>query len=170
VTHGDGETRSRSGVSWARRSIQYRFRRLSHPGDISSPYVSTHLLTLQTIAFRAYLVISVTRTWRSVRWKPLHSESLRYRRLHVQSLTPRRAMQADRLIKLIVGEPESATVFYASKATLEATAEYFTSALRNQHLGDVERDTLTFSDEDLLSWQILLFWMIKHELPSPRDV
>ncbi|KAK4895440.1 hypothetical protein LTR27_006504 [Elasticomyces elasticus] len=59
------------------------------------------------------------------------------------------SMKSDRLIKLIIGDLSLyAIVVYVSKVTLEQTSEYFCAALRNQHLGNNERDTLKFPEDD----------------------
>jgi len=79
-------------------------------------------------------------------------------------------MQSDRQIKLVIGEPATGTIFYASQALLEFTSEYFRSALRNQHLGNVQKDTLSFPDDELNSWKVLLFWIVARELPSVDEI
>ncbi|KAK5702638.1 hypothetical protein LTR97_003584 [Elasticomyces elasticus] len=81
------------------------------------------------------------------------------------------SLESDRTIKLIIGEPtEHAATFYISKTALEQTSEFFCGALRNQHLGDGERDTLKFPEDNLTAWKVLLFWMMKHGLPRDANL
>ncbi|KAK5688472.1 hypothetical protein LTS10_000450 [Elasticomyces elasticus] len=81
------------------------------------------------------------------------------------------SLQSERTIKLVIGQPAAdATAFYISKTALEQTSEYFCGALRNQHLGDGERDTLTFPEDDLTAWKVLLCWMMKHDLPRDANL
>ncbi|KAK5688477.1 hypothetical protein LTS10_000455 [Elasticomyces elasticus] len=77
----------------------------------------------------------------------------------------------DRSIKLVIGEPQNATTFYISQNLLEQTADYSTSALRNQHLGSSnERDTLHFPEDEVRAWGVLLYWIVKHKLPLVSEV
>jgi hypothetical protein len=34
----------------------------------------------------------------------------------------------------------------------------------------VEKDTLTFPDDDITAWKVLLYWIIKHELPCNEQL
>ncbi|KAK5740251.1 hypothetical protein LTR17_004752 [Elasticomyces elasticus] len=84
------------------------------------------------------------------------------------------ALQSDRLIKLVIGtkseDGSSGTLFIWASA-LEAAAEYFRSALRNQQLGEgSEPDVLTFPEDDFRAWKVMLYWMVKHELPVADDI
>ena len=72
-------------------------------------------------------------------------------------------MQTDRVIKLVVGTPR--TTFCISQNLLECTAEYFRAAFRYEQLGDAERGTLTFPDDDVTAWKVLIYWIMKRELP-----
>ncbi|KAK3619862.1 hypothetical protein LTR56_023756 [Elasticomyces elasticus] len=81
-----------------------------------------------------------------------------------------KAIQSDRLIKLVIGEGEELTTFHVSKAVLEQTSEFFCAAFRNGHLGRDEPNTLRFPQDNTESWKILLFWMLRHELPSLDDL
>ncbi|KAK4890422.1 hypothetical protein LTR27_010829 [Elasticomyces elasticus] len=89
------------------------------------------------------------------------------------------AMQSDRLITLAIGtKPQDeysddysygGLMIWAS--ALEASTEYFRSALRNQHLGTGgEQDVLTFPVDDFRAWQVMHFWMLKHELPPAAEI
>ncbi|KAK3641809.1 hypothetical protein LTR56_011136 [Elasticomyces elasticus] len=89
------------------------------------------------------------------------------------------ALQSDRLIKLVIGtKPEAEAEADGSYGTLsiwasalEAAAEYFRGALRNQHLGEgSEPDVLIFPEDDFRAWKVLLYWMVKSELPEDDDM
>ncbi|KAK5121393.1 hypothetical protein LTR85_005225 [Meristemomyces frigidus] len=75
-------------------------------------------------------------------------------------------LRTDRFVKIFIGErtAESEPVLVPQSA-LEQTSGYFTTALRNEHLGTTEPGTLTFPDDDPDAWQVLLYWMIKGRLP-----
>ncbi|KAK3115418.1 hypothetical protein LTR53_005265 [Teratosphaeriaceae sp. CCFEE 6253] len=80
------------------------------------------------------------------------------------------ALQSDILIKLVVGDPSEALTFHMSKLTLENTSDYFVAALRNHHLGTGQQDTLTFADDDIAAWKVLLFWIHHRHLPADADL
>ncbi|KAK3622566.1 hypothetical protein LTR56_022121 [Elasticomyces elasticus] len=81
-----------------------------------------------------------------------------------------KALQSDKLMKLVIGEGEKSVTFYVSRTTLEHTSDYFCAAIRNSHLGGGDVDTITFPEDNLQAWKVLLHWMITHELPKAAEL
>jgi len=76
-----------------------------------------------------------------------------------------RSLESARDIKIVVGT-ENPRSFFVQQQLLEHTSEYFTKALRNQHLGkDSEPGVLKFPTDNVAAWQALLFWMYKGSVP-----
>ncbi|KAK5688473.1 hypothetical protein LTS10_000451 [Elasticomyces elasticus] len=81
-----------------------------------------------------------------------------------------KALQSDRVMKLVIGEGEDSVTFYVSRTTLENTSDYFRAAIRNAHLGGGDVDTISFPEDNLEAWKVLLYWMITHKLPKAAEL
>ncbi|KAK3115577.1 hypothetical protein LTR53_004937 [Teratosphaeriaceae sp. CCFEE 6253] len=80
------------------------------------------------------------------------------------------SLRNERLIKIVVGDGEHEP-YYIQRTILESSSDYFKKALAHEsQLGSDEPGTLSFPEDDLGAWEVLLYWLLKHGLPPLMHV
>ncbi|KAK5730782.1 hypothetical protein LTR15_000720 [Elasticomyces elasticus] len=78
-----------------------------------------------------------------------------------------RSLQTDRLIEVYVGERRSESKpFRVQQVLLEQLSEYFVKALRRDSFSEGEDGRLSFPEDDLDVWEVLLHWAVVRSLPA----
>ncbi|KAK4962984.1 hypothetical protein LTR10_000611 [Elasticomyces elasticus] len=73
----------------------------------------------------------------------------------------------DRLIEVYVGERRSESKpFRVQQVLLEQLSEYFVKALRRDSFSEGEDGRLSFPEDDLDVWEVLLHWAVVRSLPA----
>lgn len=78
-----------------------------------------------------------------------------------------RRLKSDRLIKVFIGD--ATHPYLIPQSTLEAASAYFTEAIRHEYLGlgsFHENGVLRVPEGDHEVWKMLLFWLVKGEMPT----
>lgn len=74
-------------------------------------------------------------------------------------------LQTDRMIQIHVGQV-GAPPFLVPQSTLSNASEYFVEAFKNEKVGECESGVLRFPEDDFQAWQLLLWWIVKTQLPD----
>ncbi|KAK5702632.1 hypothetical protein LTR97_003578 [Elasticomyces elasticus] len=85
-----------------------------------------------------------------------------------------KTLRANGLVKIVVGENdgEEATVpeiFFIQRALLETASEYFKKVIKDTQTEDTEQVTLNFPEDDVDAWKMMLFWLVKGDVPSLQE-
>lgn len=81
-------------------------------------------------------------------------------------------MTSDRLIQIYVGkedQPENEKPFLIQQSILCNASDYFTKAIKNEHLGSGESGVLRFPTDDRETWKIFLYWFLQGSLPDELE-
>lgn len=76
-------------------------------------------------------------------------------------------MKTDRLLKIYVGRVDEDTQpFRVHEAVLEQASPYFANMMEPDAFCEDEHGVLRFPNDDLQAWEVLLYWIVHHEIPK----
>lgn len=68
-------------------------------------------------------------------------------------------------MKVVVGKGTSSEQYLVAQTSLEELSDYFFNALRRDTFKEGREGRLEFPEDDGASWEVLLYWMLKKEVP-----